>query len=93
MEGQEENGEKLQMQTQELEQARGPISRKVSQPRAEMESRTGFNPAVAGKCNSAEVPERGQGARTRKSGDEGLAWGGSVAQRFRYKITGDKQEG
>lgn len=40
-----------------------------------MESRTGFNPVVAVKCNRAEVPER-QGAGTRELGDEGQVWGG-----------------
>lgn len=60
----QENGGKLQMQTQELELARGPISRRPPnrEPAQGRESRTGFNPAVAGKCNRAEGPERGQGA-------------------------------
>lgn len=58
-----------------------------------MESRTGFNPAVAGKCNRAEVPERGQGAGGLKARHGEGQW----LKRFRYKITGlrggDRQEG
>lgn len=64
VEGQEERGETLLMQTQELEHVRGTISRSLGQqtgawPRAELGNVPGFNRAVAGERHRTDVPEQG----------------------------------